>query len=102
MGRSAINSQSRQTSIGAFLSWLILRDVSLSQALVYARQLGRLIKADELIRADRLIHPVLRLVAIVPALSCSFFFGLMPLITLASLWWCFENSYMHIIYHFFS
>jgi hypothetical protein len=94
--RFAANSQPSHTSIGAFLSWLVLRDISLSQAFTYARQLGRLIKAD------RLIQSVLRLVAIVPALSCNFFFGLMPLVALASLWWCFENSYMHIIYHVLS
>ena len=94
--RSATDTQPIQTSIGTFLSWLVLRDVSLSQTLTYARQVGGLIKAD------RLIQPALRLLAAVPGLSCSFFFGLMPLIALASLWWCFEISYMHIIYHVFS
>jgi hypothetical protein len=94
--RSPTDTQPIQTSIGTLLSWLVLRDVSLSQTLTYACQVGGLIKAD------RLIQPALRLLAAVPGLSCSFFFGLMPLIALASLWWCFENSYMHIIYHVFS
>src|SRR6478609_777344 len=72
--RSATDSQPIQTSIGAVLSWLVLEDVSLSQTLTYARQVGRWIKVD------RPIQPVLRLLATVPTLSCSFFFGLMPLI----------------------